>query len=792
MFRNYLKIVIRNAAKNRTFSIINIVGLAVGLATCFIIALYVLDDLSFDAQQPRAGRISLFQQFANSSSSGSAFGALLRKQTGIEAVTQVAPHRVLVSKLNFAAYEARFCLADSNLTRLFEFPMVQGQLKEALALPNKVVLSQRMATKYFASTNPVGQTIDVQLTNKITFMVVGIMRNTPENTHLPIDFLASSQNAKTLSNQQPESFWDFAGINYLLLAKNTTLAQLKTQLPAIQQQTRDPNAAAWKLDLIALRDIYLKNRTDDRIRATNAIEFVRIFSAVALCILLLACFNYLNLSSARATLRAREVGVRKTMGAGRRQLIAQFLGESFFFTLIATLLALLSAQIVLPFFNDFAEKSLSIIQLFTPLRFGVLVGFVVLTSLLTGLYPAFVLSGFNPVRVLKNQLLPKSSAAYFRRGLVVFQFAVSVVMLVATLVVMSQLNYLQHKDLGYQRAQILTLNLPTQATDNQRNALQEDLKQQAVVKDITRVSILPGNGFSFNKVSPQSLKSKNEDPTIGQLYVDTQFQSVFGVKTVEGRFFEKNNTADRSHFVVNREATKKFGWKLGQTIGYTTYQYNPDGSYAEVPVNGQIVGVVDNYHQMDLKSSIFPLMMINGGNWGQFAVKLQGKNLAATIQKVGEAWKKQFPDYPFEYKFLDDEFDQSYRKEAQTSRVFALFAALAIFISCLGLLGLVTFAAEQRTKEIGVRKVLGASVSSIVTLLSKDFLKLVLIAIVIASPIAWYAMHVWLQDFAYKISIEWWVFALAGLLAVGIALLTVSFQSVKAALMNPVKSLRSE
>ena len=793
MLRNYIKIAFRNLWKNRTFSIINIAGLAVGLATCLIITLYVLDDLSFDAHQPRANRIGLFQQFANSSSSGSAFGALLRKQTGIEAVTQVSPNRALVSKLNFAAYEARFCFADSNLTRLFEFPMSEGNLQDALKLPNKIVISERMATKYFGDKNPIGQTIDVQLTNKVTFLVVGIMQNTPDNTHLPIDFLTSSQNTKTLLNPQPETFWDFRGMTYLLLSKNNVFTQIKSQLLNIQQQTKDPNAAAWKLDLIKLRDIYLKNRTDNRIKATNAIEFVRIFGAVALCILLLACFNYLNLSSARATLRAKEVGVRKVMGAERSQLIAQFLGESFLFTFIAALLALIIVQIALPFFNVFAEKNLVFNQLFTPLHFGFLLGFVLLTSLLTGLYPAFVLSGFSPVRVLKNYLLPNNGAAYFRRGLVVFQFVVSVVMLIATLVVMNQLYYLQHKDLGYQRTQILTLALPNQATNNQRNALQEELQKQAFVKDLTRVSILPGSGVGFNKVSPQSLKNQNEDPTIGQLYTDSEFQSVFGIKTIEGRFFKKNNTADRNSFVVNREATKRFGWKLGQTIGYVTYQYNADGSYGEVPVNGPIVGIVENHNQMDLKSPIFPLMIINNNSgWGQFAIKLQGATATQAVEKVKQVWKKQFPDYPFEYKFLDEDFDSTYRKEAQTSRVFALFAALAIFISCLGLLGLVTFAAEQRTKEIGIRKVLGASVSNVVMLLSKDFLKLVLVAIVIGSPIAYYLMTKWLESFAYKTQISWWIFALAGTLAIGIACLTVGYQAIRAALMNPVESLKTE
>ncbi|WP_373516002.1 ABC transporter permease [Persicitalea sp.] len=792
MLQNYLKITFRNLVKNRTYSFINIAGLSIGLATCLVIALYVMDDLSFDQDQPKADRIGLFQQFLNSSSSGSSFSDLLKKQTGIETVTQVSPRRALISRRDLAAYESRFCLADSNLTKVFEFPMVEGSLQDVLALPNQVVISQRMATKYFASTPPVGQTLDVQLNGKATFTVAGVMQNTPENTHLPIDFLASSLNAPTLLYANGTSYWDFAGMNYFLLSPGANFDKIKSQLPAIAKQTNDPNAIAWSLDVIPLRDIYLRHRMDDRVRATNAIEFVRIFGAVALCILLLACFNYLNLSSARSTLRAREVGVRKAMGAKRSQLIKQFMGESFLFTLIAAGFALLLAQIALPFFNDFADKNLSIAPLLTSSKLFLLLGFVVLTSVLTGIYPAFVLSNFNPIKVLKNYLLPNSGRAYVRRGLVVVQFVISIVMLVATIVVVDQLRYIQHKDLGYEREQVLSLDPPSQASESQRSAFQNELRQLASVQSMTQVSLLPGAGVSINKLSPQSVTGPQDDVAIGQLFVDSQFPSVFGVKMVEGRFFQKDNTADRTNYVVNETAMKKYGWKLGQTIGYVSYQYNADGGYAEVPVNGQIVGVVQDFNQMDLKSTIMPMMLIGNATWGPLALKLQGTDLAATVPLLKTAWEKQFPNYPFEYSFLDEAFDKAYRKEIQTSRVFGLFAGLSIFISCLGLLGLVAFTAEQRTKEIGVRKVMGASVSSIVTLLSKDFLKLVLIAMLVAAPIAWYGMDTWLQDFAYRIDVPVWAFLLAGGLAGLVAFLTMSYQAVKAASVNPVKSLRSE
>lgn len=792
MLHNYFKIAFRNLVKERTYSFINLAGLAVGLATCMIIALYVLDDLSFDNHQPKADRIGLFQQFLNSSSSGSSFGDLLKNQTGIEAVTQVSPQRVLVSRRDLATYESRFCLVDSTLTQIFDFPMVEGSLQQALTLPNQVVISQRMATKYFANTPPVGQTLDVQVQGKATFTVVGVMQDTPENTHLPIDFLASSQNAKTLLGTGPGSYWDFAGMTYFLLSPGAQFETMQSQLATLAKQTNDPNAAAWKLDVIPLRDIYLRHRMDDRVRATNAIEFVRIFSAVALCILLLACFNYLNLSSARATLRAREVGVRKAMGAMRAQLVRQFMGESFLFTCIATVLALILAYVALPFFNDFADKNLSLVSLLTPDKLALLVGFVVLTSVLTGLYPAFVLSGFNPIRVLKNYLVPNSGGAYVRRSLVVVQFVISIVMLVATIVVMDQLRYMQHKDLGYQRGQVLSLDPPAQASESQKSAFRNELRQLASVRALTQVSLLPGTGVGMNKLSPQSVTGPQDDVAIGQLYVDSDFSSVFGVKIAEGRFFQKQNNADRGTFVVNQTALKKYNWILGQTIGYVTYQYGTDGSYAEIPVNGQIIGVVEDFNQMDLKSAIMPMMLINNTSWGPLALKLQGPDLTATVPLLQAAWEKQFPNFPFEYSFLDEAFDKTYRREIQTSRVFGLFAGLSVFISCLGLLGLVAFTAQQRTKEIGVRKVMGASSASIVTLLSKDFLKLVLIAMGVGTPIAWYGMNIWLQDFAYRIEIPVWAFLLAGGLVALVAFLTMSFQAIKAASVNPVRSLRSE
>ena len=736
MLKNYFKIALRNLVKNRTYSFINIAGLSVGLATCLVIALYVLDDLSFDQDQPKADRIGLFQQFIDSSSSGSSFGDLLKKQTGIEAVTQVSPQRALVSRRDLATYESRFCLADSNLTKIFDFPMVEGSLQDALALPNRVVISQRMATKYFANTPPVGQTLDVQLQGKVTFTVAGVTKDTPENTHLPIDFLASSLNAKALLNQGNDSYWDFAGMNYFLLSEGVSFEKIKSQLPAIAKQTNDPNAAAWSLDVIPMRDIYLRHRMDDRVRATNAIEFVRIFGAVALCILLLACFNYLNLSSARSTLRAREVGVRKAMGAKRSQLIKQFMGESFIFTLIATAICLACwRRLRCPFSMILPDKNLTLAPLLTSSKLFLLIGFVVLDQHSDGIIPRL-----RAVEFQSHKSPEKLPAAQQRAGLRAARAGGGAVCDFHCDAGghdrgdgSASILY-RHKDLGYQREQVLSLNPPSQASESQKSAFQNELRQLASVRDITQVSLLPGMGVSINKLSPQSVTGAQDDVAIGQLFVDSQFSTVFGVKLAQGRFFQKDNTADRSNYVVNQTAMKKYGWKLGQTIGYVTYQYNAEGGYAEVPVNGQIIGVVEDFNQMDLKSKIMPMMLIGNATWGPLALKLQGTDLSTTVPLLKTAWEKQFPNYPFEYEFLDEAFDKTYRKEVQTSRVFGLFAGLSIFISCLGLLGLVAFTAEQRTKEIGIRKVMGASVPSIVALLSRDFMKLVGFALIVAAP----------------------------------------------------------
>ena len=792
MLTNYLKIAWRNARQNKVSTLVNIVGLTLGLTGCLLITAYVLDDLSYDRFHQNADRIVLFQQFEGQPGSGGKFATDLKSQfapvTNTARLTRMKP---LVSHQQTAGYESEFWFADSSVFSVFTLPLVQGNPKTALTEQYGVVLSEKMARKYFAGANPMGQSL--RINNKATLHVTGVLRDLPANSHLTLDFLSNYANANELAGYDvTTNYWGGGDTwTYLLLAPGTDPASLQSQLPAYIKQLGDPNAGVWKPALIPLTDIYLRTN----LVATNRLTYAYIFAIVALFILGLACFNYVNLATARATGRAKEVGVRKVLGSSFGQLWRQFLSETLLFMTVAVALSVGVALLVLPAFNELADKQLTAGFLVDGSRWGWLLAGLGLVSLLAGSYPAFVLSSFRPIAVLKGNSSAATGNGWLRKTLVVGQFAVSVGMIVATVIVYNQLQFVRNKNVGYQREQVLTLDL-RDAPDNAKERFKQAVTGLPGVEAATRAFGLPGSGrLQGQKLVSDYLPKGSQTGGILRLTTDGDFLKTFGIKLLQGRNLDPNRPADKTAFLVNRAALKFFGWKdiTGKMTGYYTYAYSPDGSYREVPKRGEVVGVIDDYNHADLKTAVAPMIVsLNDGYEGQLAVRIRAGAVPNVIQQLNGLWRQQFPDQPLSYEFLDDVFNQTYRTEARTGQVFGLFAALAVLISCLGLFGLVTFTAEQRTKEIGVRKVLGASVTSIVALLSKDFLRLVLIAIVIASPIAWYAMNRWLQDFAYKIDIEWWVFVLAGSLAVGIALLTVSLQSVKAALMNPVKSLRSE
>ena len=799
MIRNYLKIAWRNARKNNVSTLVNTVGLTLGLTCCLLIAAYVLDDISYDRFHQKANRIVLFQQFDGQPGSGGKFATDLKSRfssvTNAVRLTRIKP---LVSRQQTVAYESQFWFADSSVFSVFTLPLVQGNPRTALTEQYGVVLSETMARKYFANANPMGQSL--RINNKTTLHVTGVLRDLPANSHLTLNFIGNYANANELAGYDvTTNYWGGGDTwTYLLLASGddraaSGKAALQAQLPAYVKQIGDPNAGIWKPALIPLTDIYLRTN----LVATNRLTYAYIFAIVALFILGLACFNYVNLATARATRRAKEVGVRKVLGSSFGQLWRQFMSETLLFMGVAVALSVGALLLTLPAFNQLTDKQLSLNTLLTGPRLWGLVAGLSVVGLLAGSYPAFVLSSFRPVAVLKGTGLPTDAKSWLRKTLVVGQFAVTVSMIVATVVVYTQLQFVRTKNVGYQREQVLTMDL-RDAPDNAKERFKQEVLGLAGVEAATRASGLPGSGSAMGvKLISEYFPKGATSGGLLRLTTDGDYLKTFGIQLVEGRSLNPNRLADKKAFLVNQAAMKFFGWKTikGKMTGYYTYGPDPasPGGYREIAQRGAVVGIIKDYNHADLKQTVAPMLISLNEDWaGQLAIRLRSGSIPATIQQLQQLWQRQFPDKPFSYEFLDDTFNRTYRAEARTGQVFGLFAALAVFISCLGLFGLTTFTAEQRTKEIGIRKVLGASVFSIVALLSEDFLKLVLIAIVIASPLAWWAMHRWLADFAYKIDIEWWVFAGAGLLAVGIALLTVSFQSVRAALMNPVKSFKSE
>ncbi|UFH57780.1 permease prefix domain 2-containing transporter [Spirosoma sp. KNUC1025] len=794
MIRNYLTIAWRNALTHKVATLINLVGFVLGLLSCLLIWAYVSDELAYDRFHRKADRIVLFQQYENSPTSGGKFATDFKSRfTQVTDAVRLTRLKPLVAAGQRAFHEPNFWLVDPAVFDVFTLPLIKGNLKTALTEQYSVVLSQTTARKYFGKANPMGQLL--RLNNKVTLHVTGVLDDLPTTSHLKLDFLVPYLNANELAGYDvTTNYWGGGDTwTYLLLAPGTAVSDLQAQFPAYIKQLNDPNAGVWKLNLVPLTDLYLRTN----LVATNRLQYVYVFSLVALLILGLACFNYVNLATARATGRAKEVGVRKVLGSSFGQLWGQFMGETGGMLLVAVLLAGLIAGLILPYFNRLADKQLSFQLLFTGSRLVWLGAGSLIVALLAGSYPAFILSSARPIAALKGNSTRTGKRSWIRQTLIVGQFTVSVVMIVATLVVYYQLQYLRTKDVGYQREQVLTMDLR-----DAPNESKEYFKQQVLmlpgVEAATRAFGLPGSSsVRGEKLVSDYVPKGSQTGGINRLTADGDYLKTFGIKLLEGRNLDPNRLSDRGAFLVNQAAMKFFGWQTskGKMTGYYTYAYDPTqpGVYREVPQRGEVVGVIEDYNYANLKQSVAPLLITLNDGWeGQLAIRLRGDRISSTLQQLQQRWQAQFPGKPFEYEFLDDSFNRTYQTEARTGQVFGWFAALAIFISSLGLFGLATFTAEQRTREIGIRKVLGASVSSVVSLLSKDFLKLILISIFLASPLAWYAMHRWLGDFAYKITIEWWIFVLAGLLAVGIALLTVGYQSIKAALMNPVKSLRSE
>lgn len=810
MIKTYFKIAWRNLLRNKAFSAINIAGLSIGLAACLLMGLYVLDELSYDRFHEKADRIVRVTFKANmggnkineASVMPPTAKTLQRDYPEVLEATRLRLARALIlEKGDQIVEENAVAFVDSNFLQVFSFPLVRGSSKTALLKPNTLVISDKMAKKYFGDKDPIGKTLTSKNDGEI-MEITGVMADMPSNSHVQYDFLiamAGLAEANLNSWMQSEYF------TYLVLPEGYDYQKLQAKLPQMVDNYFGPsikeafgmNLSEFRqqgnelgMQLQPLSDIHLHADFDYDLGPSGDVRYVYMFGAIALFMLLIACINFMNLSTAGASKRAREVGIRKVMGSVKSTLVGQFLLESIILTAVALVLAVGFVWLALPFFNHLANKNLTFSFTEAPWLLPALLLLGLVVGILAGSYPAFFLSSFKPITVLKGGSNPGRFASGKRsiglRGtLVVVQFSISIILIVGTTVVYQQLQFIQHVKLGYDKDQVLVLQRTNRLGQNEQ-LFKKQLLQDSRVVDATLSGYMPA-GPSFNNNFMVSGDDNARQFIKGIRYdVDENYIPTLGMRLVAGRNFSPMFGTDSSGIILNETAAKELGWGEG-AVGHTLKSSNDGGKKTY-----HVIGVVQDFNFKSLHERIGPLLMTFGDNSGAILAKVKTRDLPALLTSVETQWNALAVDAPIEYSFLEENFNATYRAEQKTGQILGLFAGLTIFVACLGLFGLATFTAEQRTKEIGVRKVLGASVGSIVTLLSTDFLKLVFVAILIASPLAWYAMDKWLDDFAYKIAIEWWVFGLAGVLAAGIALFTVSFQSIKAALMNPVESLRSE
>ena len=808
MIKNYLKIAWRNLVRNKTYSLINIVGLAIGLSCFLLISLYVLDELSYDKFNTNADRIYRINsdiRFGGNemkiAESSDMTGQIMKKDyPQVEQYTRIFNNTgpKLIRKGNSFIKEPNVANVDSTFFDVFTFPAIAGNTHTALDEPNTLVITESTAKKYFGTTDVLGETIETNDKGGTLYKITAVIKDMPHNSHFNYDFLFSMKNVDYKWGQfTSHNFHTYLllakGANYKVFEKNFDQYIEKYVLPYVQQFIKISSMDEFKkagnkleYSLIPLTKIHLYSGLSYELAPNGNIQFIYIFSIVALFILAIACINFMNLTTARSAKRAREVGIRKVLGTERRNLIAQFLSESILMVLLSLFIAIGVVWLVLPLFNDVADKSMHLNSLFSPLILPLLIALPFVVGFIAGSYPAFFLSAFRPIEVLKGKLKSGAKSVGFRSILVVFQFTTSILLIIGTIVIYKQLNYIQTKDLGFNKDQVLIIN-DAYSLKNNSDAFKNEVLQMNGVVSGTMSAFLPVDNSSRNDNS--YFKDATIDVKNGlnmQCWtIDNDYIKTMGMKILKGRNFSKDFGTDSDAVIINETAAKLFGYDdpVGKKI-YTT-DNNKVLSY-------NIIGEVKNFNYESLRQNIGPLGFFLGKSTGLASFRVNTANIKNLVGQIESKWKAMASGMPFSYRFLDDSFNEMYNSEQRVGKIAMIFSILAIFIACLGLFGLATFIAEQRTKEIGIRKVLGASVNGIVQLLSKDFLKLVLIAFVIAVPISWWAMHRWLQDFAYRINISWWIFIIAGFLALLIALLTISFQAIKAAIANPVKSLKTE
>jgi putative ABC transport system permease protein len=809
MFKSYFKTGYRSLRNNKGFTAINVLGLALGLTICLIIVFYVADELSYDRYNTKASRIYRVNEDLKLGNNKVQYAVcmpplaqvLKNDYPYIENAVRLkkADDIFNLKKGTQLIRERGVIFADPGVFDVFTLPIISGDPASALKEPNTIVLTESSAKKYFNTLNILGQNI-VTANNQI-YKITGVIRDIPKQSHFNADFIISmSSLADSKVNQWLRSNYS----TYVLFKTAADHEKLAAAFPALlkkysstEMQTAlkltidqfEKSGSYFKLNLIPLTSIHLHSAMSGEMGTNSNIQYVYIFSAIALFILLIACVNFMNLSTARSANRAREVGVRKVLGSSRTHLIAQFLTESFLVTLAAAVIATVAVIVLLPQFNNLANKELAI----TPQMFiwliPMLLGMVVFIGILAGLYPAFFLSAFQPIHVLKGKLFNGLKSSWLRSSLVVFQFFISIFLIIGTLVIYNQLNYIQNKNLGYNRNQVLVVKNVFEL-GNQASTFKQEIKQLNGVVNATTTGFLPTSANRNTSVFYRESTLNPANSLFPQIwYVDEDYIKTLDMTMATGRNFSAAMGTDSSGIIINETAAKFLGYK--DPLNKTLYKSEVDQHNVTHVRLYHIIGMVKDFNFSSMHQNIGPVTMIMGNDMGDMSIRFRAAALPVLLSLIKEKWNR-LSHSNLEYSFMDADFEATYRSEQRIAALSMIFTTLAVIIACLGLFGLVAYAAEQRVKEIGIRKVLGANVSAIVGMLSKDFLKLVIIAIIISIPAAWYVMQKWLQDFAYRTHIQWWIPVSASVITIVITLLTISYQSIKAAVANPIHSLRSE
>ncbi|QQL51326.1 ABC transporter permease [Mucilaginibacter ginkgonis] len=811
MIRNYIKTAWRSLMKNRAFTAINVFGLALGLTACLLIVLYVVDELSFDRYNTRSDRIYRVNEDLKLGNNAVKYAVAMAPlaQTlkndfpDVENAVRIKnANSWHIKKGAEKILEPNVAFADQSLFDVFTLPMLDGNPSTALKEPNSMVITETTAKKYFNTTEAVGRNLTID--DNTLFKVTGVIKDIPKTSHFNFNILVSMS---TFPDSR-DTHWLRSDYNtYVLLRKGADPARLEAAFPQLLRKYSEGemekelhqsindferSGSHFSMNLIPLTDIHLHSNISGELGSNSTMQYIYIFSVIGIFILFIACVNFMNLSTARSSNRAREVGVRKVLGSSRNYLIAQFLTESLLITLTAAIIALAAAVALLPLFNQLAGKEVSITINTLAWLIPVSIFLVLVIGFLAGAYPAFFLSAFQPVDVLKGKIATGFKGGFLRSFLVIFQFSISIFLIIGTLVIYNQLHYIQTRNLGYDRKQVLVIK-NTFELEKQVQTFKQQVKELQGVSNATVTGFIPTGQNRGTAIFYKDAAAHDQANSIfPQTWpVDYDYLNTLGMKLSAGRNFSQNMGSDSSAVLINETAAKFLGFK--DPIGKTLYRRVGKDNLVE---SFNIIGVIKDFNFNSLRENISPVVMRLGSpraenDISDVSVKVSTANLPVLLSQIQVIWSSLTPTH-FEYSFMDEDFNNQYRSEQRIGQIFIIFTSLAILIACLGLFGLAAYAAEQRTKEIGIRKVLGASVSAIVGTLSKDFLKLIIVAIVLASPLAWYAMHKWLQDFAYRINVQWYTPVIAAIASMIIAFITISFQSVKAALMNPIKSLKNE